>query len=129
MELFRNVNVDWLGKKWYFLGFSLIFSIAGLISMGMHYKQIGSPVPLGVDFRGGTDVQVQFTAPPNVEQIRKAMDAAGIKDASIVDFNDPSAKNEVLISLPVKMTNRSSTADASVLKTLSRPPTILLQHS
>ena len=100
MELFRNVNVDWLGKKWYFLGFSLIFSIAGIVSMGMHYQKIGSPVPLGVDFRGGTDIQVQFNAPPNVEQIRHAMDAIGIKNASIVNYNDPSAKNEVLISLP-----------------------------
>ena len=29
MELFRGVNVDWLGKKWYFLAFSLIFSVCG----------------------------------------------------------------------------------------------------
>ena len=33
MELFRSANIDWLGKKWYFLGFSLIFSVAGLMSM------------------------------------------------------------------------------------------------
>ncbi len=31
MELFRSTNIDWLGKKWYFLGFSLIFSVAGLL--------------------------------------------------------------------------------------------------
>jgi hypothetical protein len=31
VELFRNANIDWLGKKWYFLGFSLIFSVAGVI--------------------------------------------------------------------------------------------------
>ena len=33
MEFFHQVNVDWLGKKWYFLAFSLIFSVAGVISM------------------------------------------------------------------------------------------------
>ena len=33
MELFRDVNIDWLGKKWYFLGFSLIFSVAGVLSI------------------------------------------------------------------------------------------------
>ena len=60
MEFFRSVNVDWLRLKWYFLAFSLIFSLAGIISMGMHWAKIGSPVPLGVDFRGGTQVQVQF---------------------------------------------------------------------
>ncbi len=91
--------MDWLGKKWYFLGFSLIFSVAGVISMGMHWAQIGSPVPLGVDFKGGTQVQVQFQNQPDVNAIRQATDAAGIKDAAIVRFDDP-AKREMLISLP-----------------------------
>jgi len=99
VELFRNVNIDWLGKKWYFLGFSLIFSVAGVISMGMHWAKIGSPVPLGVDFQGGTQVQVQFQNQPDVDAIRKATDAAGIKDAKIVQFDD-AAKHEMLISLP-----------------------------
>jgi preprotein translocase subunit SecF len=91
--------VDWLGKKWYFLGFSLLFSVAGIISMGMHMARIGSPVPLGVDFKGGTQVQVQFQNPPDSDAIRHATDAAGIKDAQIVRFDDP-AKREMLISLP-----------------------------
>jgi preprotein translocase subunit SecF len=99
VEFFRSVSIDWLGKKWYFLGFSLIFSIAGLTSMGVHWAQIGSPVPLGVDFRGGTEVQVQFKQTPNVGAIRAALNANGIKDASVVLYDVPSA-NEVLISLP-----------------------------
>ena len=99
MEFFRSVNIDWLKLKWYFLGFSLIFSVAGIISMGMHLASIGSIVPLGVDFRGGTEVQVQFHQTPDVGAIRTALDQAGIKDASVVTYNVPSA-NEVLISLP-----------------------------
>ncbi len=99
MELFRSVNIDWLGKKWYFLGFSLIFSVAGIISMGMHWHKIGSPVPLGVDFQGGTQVQVQFQNAPDVNAIRKATDAAGIKDAHIVTYDAPE-KREMLISVP-----------------------------
>ena len=102
MELFHGVNVDWLGKKWYFLGFSLIFSVAGIISMGAHWKQIGSPVPLSVDFKGGTQVQVQFQQRPDLAQIREAAAAEGIKDATAVIYDDPS-KNEVLISLPEQM--------------------------
>lgn len=99
MELFRGVNVDWLRLKWYFLGFSLIFSVAGVISMSMHWAQIGSPVPLGVDFKGGTQVQVQFQQTPDLNQIRNATLAAGIKDASVVAYDVPS-NNEVLIGLP-----------------------------
>jgi preprotein translocase subunit SecF len=102
VELFRGVNVDWLKLKWYFLAFSMIFSVAGLISMGVHMHTIGSPVPLGVDFKGGTQVQVQFAQTPDVTRIRQAMDAAGIKDASIQTIKsvDEPSGNEVLIGLP-----------------------------
>jgi preprotein translocase subunit SecF len=106
VELFGKVNVDWLGKKWYFLSFSLIFSVAGIISMCMHYAQIGSPVPLGVDFKGGTQVQAQFQQTPDTNRIRQAMDAAGIKDARIQGYG-PASNNEVLISLPEQQ-NESS---------------------
>ncbi len=96
------MNVDWLRLKWYFLAFSLIFSVAGIVSMGVHWKQIGSPVPLGVDFKGGTQVQVKFQQAPDVDKIRQATSAAGIKDASIQNIHnvDEPSNNEVLISLP-----------------------------
>ncbi len=109
MELFHGVNVDWLGKKWYFLAFSMIFSVAGIISMAMHWSHTGYPVPLGVDFRGGTEVQVQFTQTPDVARIRQATVEAGIKDATVVVYDVPSS-NEVLISLPEQ--NNESALDS-----------------
>ena len=95
--------MDWLRLKWYFLAFSMIFSVAGLISMGAHMRSIGSPVPLGVDFKGGTQVQMQFDQTPDTNRIRQAMSAAGIRDASIQNIEktvDQPNGNEVLISLP-----------------------------
>jgi preprotein translocase subunit SecF len=100
VEFFRGVNIDWLGKKWYFLAFSLIFSVAGVISMAWHWAHIGSPVPLGVDFRGGTEVQVQFSQRPDIGAIRQAVDTAGFKDARIQNYGGSSTSNEILISLP-----------------------------
>ena len=100
MEFFHNPNIDWLGKKWYFLAFSLIFSVAGIISMAYHWSTIHSPVPLSVDFRGGTEVTVQFQQPPDIGAIRKAVDAAGFRDAKIQNYGGSTARNEVLISLP-----------------------------
>jgi preprotein translocase subunit SecF len=47
VELFHDVTIDWLGKKWYFLSFSLIFSVAGLLSMLFWHH-----IPLGIDFKG-----------------------------------------------------------------------------
>ncbi|MGA3129406.1 MAG: protein translocase subunit SecF [Terracidiphilus sp.] len=99
MEFFRGVNVNWLGWKWYFLAFSMIFSVAGISKMCWNWSHIGTPVPLSVDFRGGTEVYVQFVNRPDSEAIRKAIDAAGINDARIQNYDDPRL-NEVLISLP-----------------------------
>ena len=103
MEFFRSVSVDWLGKKWYFLGFSLIFSIAGIVSMANHWAhpvgKVRSPVPLGVDFRGGTQVEMQLNQTPDINRLRQAMEASGIKDATIQSY-DQASKNQVLISLP-----------------------------
>jgi preprotein translocase subunit SecF len=106
VELFRGVNVDWLRLKWYFLGFSLIFSVAGIIAMGVNLGRIGSPVPLGVDFKGGTQVQVQFQQAPDLNKIRSATSAAGIKDASVVTY-DVASNNEVLIGLPEQQNEAS----------------------
>ncbi|MDP9037918.1 MAG: protein translocase subunit SecF [Acidobacteriota bacterium] len=98
MELFRNANVDWLGKKWYFLGFSLIFSVAGLLSMLFWHH-----IPQGVDFKGGTQIQVQFAGLPNEDHIRAALDRAGVKNYTGPSrISDPTgaAANMEVISLP-----------------------------
>ncbi len=102
MEFFRNTNIDFLGKKWYFLGFSLIFSIAGLLSMFFWHG-----IPLGVDFRGGTLVYVKFTQTPNPDAIRHMLDKAGLKNARIQRFGPP-ANNEVIISLDLKETSEQA---------------------
>ena len=63
MEFFRNTNIDFLGKKWYFLAFSLIFSVAGVFSMLFWHH-----IPWGVDFRGGTLVYVKFSHTPDEQR-------------------------------------------------------------
>ena len=97
MELFRSTNIDWLGKKWYFLGFSLIFSIAGLFSILFWHH-----IPLGVDFKGGTQIRVAFAQMPNEDHIRAAMDKAGVRDFRIQRISDPSghAANKIIVALP-----------------------------
>src|ERR1700733_8457093 len=79
----------------------MILSVAGIAKMSWNWSHIGSPVPLGVDFQGGTQVDVQFTNPPDITAIRSAIESAGVKDASIQTFGD-AANHEVLISLPVQ---------------------------
>ncbi|MBZ5630698.1 MAG: protein translocase subunit SecF, partial [Acidobacteriia bacterium] len=102
MEFFRNPNIHFLKYKWYFLAFSLIFSVAGVLSMIFWHG-----VPLGVDFRGGTLVYVKFTHPPDNNQIRAELDRTGLKNARIQRIGDPAA-NEVLIALDIKETSEAA---------------------
>ncbi len=112
MEFFRNTNIDFLGKKWYFLAFSLIFSVAGVLSMLFWHG-----IPWGVDFRGGTLVYVKFSHTPNLAGIRAAMDRAGLHDPKIQLYG-PASDNEVLIDLDVRETNETA-LDQGKLKIIS----------
>jgi preprotein translocase subunit SecF len=102
LEFFRNPNIDFLGKKWYFLAFSLVFSVAGVFSMLFWHH-----IPYGVDFRGGTLVYVKFSHTPNDNALRSAMDHSGLHDAKIQRYG-PVADNEVLIDLDVQETSEKA---------------------
>jgi preprotein translocase subunit SecF len=102
LEFFRNPNIDFLGKKWYFLAFSLVFSVAGILSMLFWHG-----IPLGVDFRGGTLVYVKFSHAPNNDAIRAALDKVGLPNAKIQSYG-PAQNNEVLIDLAEKETSEAA---------------------
>jgi preprotein translocase subunit SecF len=102
VELFRGINVDWLGKKWYFLAFSMIFSVAGVLSMLFWHG-----IKLGIDFRGGTLIYVKFEQPPNLDRIRQAIDRSGIHDSRIQTYGT-SAQQQVAISLAQEETKESA---------------------
>jgi preprotein translocase subunit SecF len=99
LEFFRNTNIDFLGKKWYFLIFSLVFSVAGLLSMAFWHG-----IPLGVDFRGGTLVYVKYSHTPDPSAIHNEIERAGLKNARVQRYGQ-AANNEVLIALDIQETS------------------------
>ena len=102
MEFFHDVNIDFLGKKWYFLAFSLLFSVAGVCSMLFWHG-----IPWGVEFRGGTLVEVRFSHTPDLRAIRADMDRAGLRDPKIQNYGVAS-NNEVLVDLALKETSEQA---------------------
>jgi preprotein translocase subunit SecF len=100
VEFFGSTNIDFLSKKWYFLAFSLLFSIAGIASMLFWHH-----IPLGIDFRGGTVVDVKFTQKPNVDAVRHELDHAGLKNATIQALT---GSNELLIRLDIRETSEQA---------------------
>ncbi|HEY3129653.1 MAG TPA: protein translocase subunit SecF, partial [Acidobacteriota bacterium] len=93
MQLFKNVNVDWVGLRWFFIGLSLVLTLAGTISL---YVKRGPK--LGVDFTGGTLVYVRFDRSPEIDKIRQALHNASVRAEEVTAYDEPS-KNEVQIKL------------------------------
>jgi len=102
VEFFRDTNIDFLGKKWYFLTFSLIFSVAGVCSMAFWHG-----VPLGVDFRGGTLVYVKYAHTPDPSAVHSEIERAGLKNARVQRYGVAS-NNEVLIQLDIQETSEQA---------------------
>ena len=65
MEIFRDTNFDFLGKKWPFIITSLVLFVASIISLIVK----GGP-RYGIDFRGGAVVDVQFKGTAPIDKIR-----------------------------------------------------------
>lgn len=68
MEIFKQTNFDFLGRKWPFIILSLVLTAAGLISLFVK----GGP-RYGIDFTGGALMDVSFIKRPPAEAIRSAL--------------------------------------------------------
>src|SRR4051812_10284196 len=107
-----------MAKKWYFLGFSLVVTVAGLLSMLFWHG-----IPLNVDFKGGTIVTVKFNETVHEDQIREAIGKAGVKDEKVQGVG-PAANNEFMISLGQASANEQAldAGKQTVLKALDNSP-------
>jgi len=94
IELFKQPNIDWMGKAKYFYALSGILLLAGWTSI-----LFGRGIRYGIDFKGGTNVDVRFAQPPNTDRLRSGLAAQGLGNTeiqSISDIANPNS-NEVLI--------------------------------
>lgn len=71
MDLFKNINVDFIGKRSICYGISLTLMLATLAAIVVKGPQ------LGIEFTGGTLLQVKFNELPPIDEIRKALDSSG----------------------------------------------------
>ena len=93
MQLFKNVNIDWMGNRWWAIGLSFVLTLAGTLSLFLK----GGP-KLGVDFTGGTLLHVRFMSAPEIEKVRAALRGSNITADEVTRYDEP-AKNQVQIKL------------------------------
>jgi preprotein translocase subunit SecF len=93
IEIIRNTKIDFMGKRFIALAVSAILTIIGLIAA----VQVGrGTANLGIDFAGGTAVQIKFNTSVMLHDVRKALEDGGIKD---FDLQDLPTENKVLIRI------------------------------
>jgi len=90
MQFFKDeTHFDFMGKNKLAITFSSLLILVGLISIvfsgGLKY---------GIDFAGGTLVQLQFKNPPDIEVIRDGLKTIGLGESTIQEFG---SKKDILI--------------------------------
>ncbi|MBI5639084.1 MAG: protein translocase subunit SecF [Nitrospirae bacterium] len=91
LELIRGTNIDFMGKRKFAFIFSGILSVIGIIAI---VQMANGRANLGIDFAGGTAIQLKFEKPVALHAVRQALEEGGIKDVDLQDFP---AVNKVLI--------------------------------
>jgi len=94
MEIFKQTNFDFLGKKWPFIFFSLLLTAVGIVSLLLK----GGP-KYGIDFNGGALMDVNFKQRPTAEDIRAALRK---KITGEIEVQEVANSQEVLISTSVR---------------------------
>jgi preprotein translocase subunit SecF len=106
-RLFANANYDFLGARRKAFTFSAAWLAVGLVLALVWQFSRGSWLNYGVDFAGGTLIQVQFTQPVSVSDLRPVVDAV-FPGTTITAFGE---QNEFLIRAPVTGETTSNAAE------------------
>jgi preprotein translocase subunit SecF len=91
LQLIRpDIDIDFVGKRYIFVAISTIINVIAiglLLVIGLNY---------GVDFVGGSVVQLRFDKPTNGVEIRKALRSMSLGEVSVQDFG-AKARNQFLV--------------------------------
>jgi len=91
-QLLKEPKFDFMGRRNLLLVISLIVV---LLSVGVI---VVKGINLGIEFTGGTELQIKFAERPDIGQIRAALQAAGLDNQAVTTIGDPS-ENEVYIRM------------------------------
>lgn len=108
LELLGKTNIDFIGKRHYAFMFSAILSLLGVITI---IQIARGHANTGIDFAGGTAVQLQFEQPVHLDEARALLEREGFPDAELQEFTEG---NKLLIRVKKQTTIQEKTADRLV---------------
>ncbi len=111
-QVFVDPQYDFIGRrKWAYI-LSALFILIGIGSMvargGLRY---------GIDFSGGTLIQIRFEQPAHVDKIRTSLERIKMGESVIQEFGDP---REFILRLPLVETSAEAVTK-QVQDALSQP--------
>lgn len=108
LEILGKTNIDFMGKRRYSFVFSGIMVLLGLVALVQISRGAAN---LGIDFAGGTAVQLKFDQPVRIDEARKVLEANGLGDAELQEFGQD---NKLLIRVKTSTTIEEKTAERVV---------------
>ena len=93
MELFKQTSINWLGKKWWFLSISVALFLIGVAA---YFLRGG--FAYGIDFTGGTIINIKFNQTPNLDRIRDSLKSSSVTPPTIQRYDLP-GKNTVQVRM------------------------------
>lgn len=108
LEILGKTNIDFMGKRKVSFLFSGIMVLLGLIALVQIARGAAN---LGIDFAGGTAVQLKFEQQVRIDEARKALETNGLSDAELQEFG---LDNKLLIRVKASTTIEEKTADRVV---------------
>ncbi len=90
MQFFKDTKIDFMSKKLWFLGLSVVLIIMSIVSLSTRGLQ------MGIEFTGGAEIQIKFLNNVTVQEIRDKLSQRGLGKAQIQRIGDPQ-NNEILV--------------------------------
>lgn len=108
LEILGKTNIDFMGKRKFSFLFSGIMVLLGLIALVQIARGAAN---LGIDFAGGTAVQLKFEQPVRIDEARKALEINGLNDVELQEFGQD---NKLLIRVKASTTIEEKVAERVV---------------
>ncbi len=96
IEIIKKTNIDFMGKRNIALAISGILILVGFVAIIQISRGTAN---LGIDFAGGTAVQIKFNETIPLRDIREVLKGGGIAD---FDLQDLPTENKILIRIKKK---------------------------